>query len=789
MKGHIKMKSSLISIVAAIAIFPMAARAEAKSATLAVTGYTGTETLSGFQALVKLSEGVYGFSYADCEAENGGDIWFEDASGAVIPHEVDSWDASGDSFVWVKIPEVLPSTDANFPTAITMHWGDTTEKASHTCTTTDTWSGYAGVWHMNGTVVSGTAQNETDATGHGLDAVPKGVYGSYNLSAMSRGSGIVGNGRVNQTADSYVQGLKVPDYSAYLTDASQFTISGWWSATALNTYPRFATSEGTSNYWAIVGYNSDQNSINRWQKIQGIYSNGESGRGKSGSVTDVFAIDSFQNPNWVYLTVVWDGTTVTAYSNGSQKYTKSNMVAQTESDTGFMIGCAGNAATKNPTWRGYYDEVRMYDGVASASRAKADYDTMNTPKGFLKWQMSAGDSYTLTEDTDWLVPAEGVVIDMNGYNLTLADGFGGAAMITNSAAGDAKELRVTFASATENTATALGGNILFVKDGAGTFTSSKAQTYTGGTIVAAGTAQPPKSTSDYDASFTVFGTGKITVNSNAVFNAQSTVVYRNGIILNGGTLQGGAGDGSKRPVVMLEQVTAPSSINQSIKAIDIGVSGTPIDLGGNTLSVSIASSTYFRWYGSLENTTGKFVSSGAGYFTDFPENAPTVDLDLSSEVHFQNAVHVRDYRAATNKSNADGNGSGCGLYVSGVYTPVGDYYYGCIMEDGATIDLSERTGSFNVRSGLTRDASSSTEAQKFARKTVQFADDATVYVKVGDRELDRNTALIAWDSTTRPSNLSTLRFVFADGDYAGRELVKRSTGVYPFPNGLIIILN
>ena len=66
MKGHIKMKSSLISIVAAIAIFPMAARAE---------------------------------------ASDGGDIWFEDASGAVIPHEVDSWDASGDSFVWVKIPE------------------------------------------------------------------------------------------------------------------------------------------------------------------------------------------------------------------------------------------------------------------------------------------------------------------------------------------------------------------------------------------------------------------------------------------------------------------------------------------------------------------------------------------------------------------------------------------------------------------------------------------------------------------------------------------------------------
>ena len=32
---------------------------------------------------------------------------------------------------------------------------------------------------------------------------------------------------------------------------------------------------------------------------------------------------------------------------------------------------------------GVYDEVRMYDGTATADRVKADYDTMNNPASFL----------------------------------------------------------------------------------------------------------------------------------------------------------------------------------------------------------------------------------------------------------------------------------------------------------------------------------------------------------------------------------------------------------------------
>lgn len=787
------MKSLLLAIGAAAvtlgATFPLTAKGEAKSATLSCSGYTGTTALANFQTLVKLSEGVYGFSYAD---SNGSDIWFEDSSGNVIPHEVDAWNADGESFVWVKIPEVLPSGNANFPTTFTMHWGDAAEKATHPCTTSDTWNGFAGVWHMNGMVVGGTAQNEPDATGHSLDAVPTVNYGTGDLSAMTRTTGIVGNGRINQTADACVQGLKVPDYSSYVTDASKFTISGWWSATALNMYPRFASAEGSPSYWAIVGYDHDGSNINRWKKIQGIYSNGDKNNG--GSVTSTFEIDSFQSPNWVYLTVVWDGTTLTAYSNGAQKYQNKKMVAQTLLDSGFMIGGDSAAATINPAWRGYYDEVRMYDGVQSADRVKADYDTMNSPHSFLNWKMSAGSSYTLVQDTDWLVPNTDVMIDMNGYNLTLADGFGGAAMITNSAAGEAKELRVSFASAAENTATAIGGNLVFVKDGAGTFTSSKAQTYTGGTIVEAGTAQPPARTAANDLThtwdnFKAFGTGEITVNTGGTFDVRGQYGYRNIITLNGGTWKcsGFTGrDDTRNDFPGVKRLTADSFITVSQSCM-FGNTGNDdlLDLDGHTLTVTVDSSgVYFNSKNSFFGNPGTMVLNGAGWGISIPQDttiwATTVTFRVGARVNLGKNVqfHMLDYIAEHTVNNLYAY-SGSQLYVYGTFKPnaANNYFVGPQMQNNSTVDLSDMSGPWSSKSG----GSSLTTC-----KYVTFADGATVYVKVGSRELDKDAALVTWDSTSKPTNLSTLRFVFADGTYAGRELSKRGAGLYPTRKGLII---
>ena len=51
--------------IAATAMLSTPSLAVAKETTLALAGYTGTTTLTNFQALVKLNEGRFGFSYDD----------------------------------------------------------------------------------------------------------------------------------------------------------------------------------------------------------------------------------------------------------------------------------------------------------------------------------------------------------------------------------------------------------------------------------------------------------------------------------------------------------------------------------------------------------------------------------------------------------------------------------------------------------------------------------------------------------------------------------------------------
>ena len=204
-----------VAAIAASAVVSSPSLAVAKETRLALAGYTGTTTLTNFQALVKLSEGRFGFSYDDYAAKDGTDLWFADSLGNVIPHEIDTWNASGDSYVWVRVPEVS-GTD----TKIVMHWGEA--KTAEQTATENVWKnygdgkgGFAGVWHMEA-----NQDDEPDAADNGLVAKRAGG----NIGQMTAASGgVVGSCRVNQTVafnSNYGNGLDVSGYGDYITDVA-----------------------------------------------------------------------------------------------------------------------------------------------------------------------------------------------------------------------------------------------------------------------------------------------------------------------------------------------------------------------------------------------------------------------------------------------------------------------------------------------------------------------------------------------------------------------------------------
>ena len=72
---------------------------------MTTSGYAVKSTLNDFPVLVKLSEEtIKGFLYGHC-SEGGKDIVFSDASGNIIPHEIEKWNTKGVSYIWVGVVE------------------------------------------------------------------------------------------------------------------------------------------------------------------------------------------------------------------------------------------------------------------------------------------------------------------------------------------------------------------------------------------------------------------------------------------------------------------------------------------------------------------------------------------------------------------------------------------------------------------------------------------------------------------------------------------------------------
>ena len=94
----------------------MMSGAEAKSCRLTFSGYEGTETLTDFPALIKIPDGLTGFDYKDSTVD-ASDLAFFGADGQPLAYEIDTWDPEGDSYVWVRVPEVTKAT------TITARWG------------------------------------------------------------------------------------------------------------------------------------------------------------------------------------------------------------------------------------------------------------------------------------------------------------------------------------------------------------------------------------------------------------------------------------------------------------------------------------------------------------------------------------------------------------------------------------------------------------------------------------------------------------------------------------------
>ena len=170
---------------------------------------------------------------------------------------------------------------------------------------------------------------------------------------------------------------------------------------------------------------------------------------------------------------------------------------------------------------------------------------------------------------------------------------------------------------------------------------------------------------------------------------------------------------------------------------------------------------------------GKIKITSGGWFQTLTSacDARTVDFIVGCALNIGTDLSVHDYEVAYNFNNNSGTAA---LNVYGAFkSSEHDYFYGCTMQDGSTIDLSSRTNALPRVSAFTA-----------GDHTLKFATNATVRVKLGGRKVSRNEPIVSW--ATAPENLAGLKFV--SGDENRRfSIVKKDDGLY-IHTGLVIFV-
>lgn len=257
-----------------------------------------------------------------------------------LPYEVESWDSKGDACIWVCVKSAVRGAE------FTMHWGADEDYATPN---RYKWTGYASVVHFN--------DSETP--------VVSSVDGTTGACV---GSKWTGEGLVSGGVDGPKTRILKP--FATLKDQSKFTVSVWTKPSKNDVTMRIVSTKGA--------YGNDGMEL-IYVKDAGIYVRGN--KSDKTLVCKASNGTAFPVGSWVHYAAVLEDETAAVYRNGEPMSGEGTINKSTLSSSDAMLG-GYNGDDNSSNLSGVMDEFRLYNGVQSAQRVKAEYQAMN-PTTFL----------------------------------------------------------------------------------------------------------------------------------------------------------------------------------------------------------------------------------------------------------------------------------------------------------------------------------------------------------------------------------------------------------------------
>ena len=343
---------------------------------LSLTGYTGA-VIRDFPLLVRVDG-----TRLDLSAVSRDEISFSDLRNEEnYPFDIDTWNPSGETLVWVRIPYLAPDF------RLRLHFGG--EQPANDAGAV--WTDYEGVWHLGAAVDSA-----------------KGRLTEFGSSARAT-TGPIGAAWGN-TAHGDAGGSAVAAFrSAFPAEVTNtaFTVSGWLRLNDATTIWKSLVSshQSNGNAWSVRFPVDDANSIwletGKAELDRGVYRRNE----------------MFELGVWTKFDVVYDGPRVSFYLNGEPKeaFVVANP-ARRESWIQYLYwgGCGSTVWEANEVLGADFDECRVLASAADDARIAAEH-----------WNQSDAESVTFAapcEEKDAVIPDKPYVppsARKSGFTITI----------------------------------------------------------------------------------------------------------------------------------------------------------------------------------------------------------------------------------------------------------------------------------------------------------------------------------------------------------------------------------
>ncbi|MCP4542818.1 MAG: DUF2341 domain-containing protein [Chloroflexi bacterium] len=328
---------------------------------------TTVSNLDSFPVLVKLNSSRIDYGQT---RNQGQDIRFYDSDESTpLDYEIEEWNESGDSYVWVNVPQIDASSTTDH---IWLYYGNS--GASDGQDAEAVWdSNFRGVWHLSES--SGTRY---DSTSNGFDGTPNGDL-TGAVGQIDGANEFDGDGDYVSLADNCL-----------VTD--RWTFESWIYSNNAGNWDRVFTQgdDGCASRQIVVFWNGDRVHVRKATD------------GQDGDADEATAILS--DDTWYYIVWTYDGSTDVLYLDGTT--TSATPQTGVSLDGNNYWGRRGNT---NP-WNGRLDEGRLSNTPRSADWVKAQYDSMTD--NFITYGGGTTQiTFTQTQAmaADFTMPAGGVI--------------------------------------------------------------------------------------------------------------------------------------------------------------------------------------------------------------------------------------------------------------------------------------------------------------------------------------------------------------------------------------------